>query len=104
MAVREVQRRGQQLDQKRKLQAKAYSDVKSKVARNMKVIDNTNRELGYRANPYNSPKKRRPQSDLYQSLRIKKKNVSPVKLDDSHSWFTDGKNYQQYEGIDFEAD
>ncbi len=58
-AVYDVQVRGFELDQKRKLQSKAYSGVKSKIARNMKVIDRTNKDLGYSSNPYNNVTPRR---------------------------------------------
>ena len=68
LAVRDVQKRGQQLDKKRKQQGKAYSAVKSKVAGNMKVIDRTNKELGYNMNRY-QPKKTLSQSVAQQSIR-----------------------------------
>lgn len=43
---------------KRKMQGSAYSGVKSKIARNVKVIDRVNRDHGYN-NPHAlSPKKR----------------------------------------------
>lgn len=38
-AVKDVKRRAGDQDQKRKMQGRAYSAVKSKVARNIKVID-----------------------------------------------------------------
>ncbi len=61
LAVQDVRARGQQLDKKRKQQGKAYSAVKSKIAGNMKVIDRTNKELGYNLNRY-QPKKTMSQS------------------------------------------
>ena len=67
LAVQDVRARGQELDKKRKQQGKAYTAVKSKIAGNMKVIDRTNKELGYNLNRY-QPKKTIGQSVAKQSL------------------------------------
>ena len=50
-AVKDVKSRGAELDKKRKMKGKAYDGVKSKIARNIKVVDRVNYEAGYR-NPH----------------------------------------------------
>ena len=47
-SVRDVQHRAEELDAKRKMKDKAYMGVKSKIARNIKVVDRVNKkEYGY---------------------------------------------------------
>ena len=50
-AVKDVKSRGAELDKKRKMKGKAYEGVKSKIARNIKVVDKVNWDSGYR-NPH----------------------------------------------------
>ena len=47
-SVRDVQKRGQELDKLRKMQGAAYDGVKSKVARNIKVVNRVNKERAAR--------------------------------------------------------
>ena len=58
-AVNDVKKRGQDLDNKRKMKGKAYEGVKSKIARNIKIIDHVNKvEFGYIPPHKQSPSKR----------------------------------------------
>ena len=53
-SVRDVQIRAQELDTKRKMKGNAYTGVKSKIARNIKVIDRVNRDHGF-ISPHKRP-------------------------------------------------
>ena len=54
-----MKKRAKEVEEKRRMQGKAYKSVKSKVAGNMRVIDKTNRDNGY-INPHLVDKKKRP--------------------------------------------
>ena len=53
-SVRDVQIRAQELDSKRRMQGSAYTGVKSKIARNIKVVDRVNRNHGF-ISPHKRP-------------------------------------------------
>ena len=46
-SVRDVQMRAEEQETLRKMKSRAYEGVKSKIARNIKVIDKVNRDRGY---------------------------------------------------------
>ena len=76
-AVREVQKRSKAMDEHRKMKGKAYDGVKSKIARNMKVIDRENRKAGFFQNPYKagkSPVKVPPRSAAKNRASARGKN------------------------------
>jgi len=69
-AVRDVKKRGEDLEQKRKLKAKAYIGVQSKIARNIKIVDKVNREKGFtspKKTTSHADKKTRPMSTMSQT-------------------------------------
>ena len=67
-SVKDVKLRAQEQEKKRKMQGKAYEGVKSKLARNLKVIDHVNKtDFGY------VPPHKRPMSAQ------KRKNFTPLR-------------------------
>lgn len=80
MAVKDVKKRGLELDKKRKMQGKAYDGVKSKIAGNMKVIDKVNRGQGYRVNPYAAKKTAVPMSASPMKTRRGAKSNNAVTM------------------------
>ena len=87
-AVKDVKIRGEELDKKRKMQGKAYEGVKSKIARNIKVVDRVNREHGY-VSPY---KHRRPVTTSTTPQKIPNVFVNDMKWQEA--WERNCTNYR----------
>lgn len=70
-SVRDVLKRGEDMDKHRKMQGKAYEGVKSKVGRNIKVVEKVNKDRILRGEVSPSPTRKRPRTVLDP-----KKNIS----------------------------
>lgn len=75
-SVKDVKKRGSDLEKFRKLQGKAYEGVKSKVGRNIKVVERVNRVNASRCDV--TPTKRRPRTVIFNAATINvKRDLTP---------------------------
>ena len=72
------------MDEHRKMQGKAYEGIKSKIARNMKVIDRENKKQGYRANPYQRPAT--VNNSPLRGAKFTRKQPPGIIIDDQEPW------------------
>ena len=84
-SVRDVKKRGQELDKFRKMQGKAYEGVRSKVGRNIKVVTRVNKAMATQGDV--TPTRRRPKTVMFNStMNVKVDLTTPTGFADDSSW------------------